>query len=82
MRNEREYHKYVAEYERVEAMTNEEVIKEFNCDEDEENAKSYILEDIQSYIDWFGYEEPEISDGLDPAFDSWEEVNRMFYSPI
>lgn len=81
MRNEKLYYECCQEYQKVFAMTDEQVAAEYGCDE--ENPREAVLEAIQADIDFWGYEEeePESNDGLDPAFGSWAEVNSMFYSP-
>ena len=81
-----------AEYEAAEKMSEVEIQDEYNTDEyntDDSKAEflSYLqeeIDDLQSRYDE-AIEEEEAEEnrdwrtaGLDPAFSSWEEVNRMF----
>lgn len=76
-----------AEYAAAEKMSEEEIQNEYNTDDNKEEFLSYLQEEIdylQSRYDE-AIEEEEAEEnrdwrtaGLDPAFSSWEEVNRMF----
>ena len=72
---------YVSElrkqYAEVEAMTEAEVFAEYD------ECKAVVLDEIGSDIDYYedriyGTEIPTMCYDVDPAFGSWEEVNRMF----
>lgn len=76
-----------AEYEAAEKMSEAEIQDEYNTDDSKAEFLSYLqeeIDDLQSRNDE-AIEEEEAEEnrdwrtaGLDPAFSSWEEVNRMF----
>lgn len=75
-----------AEYEAAEKMSEAEIQDEYNTDDSKAEFLSYLqeeIDDLQSRYDE-AIEEEEAEEnrdwrtaGLDPAFSSWEEVNRM-----
>lgn len=58
------------------AMSEEEIMNEYG------DKKSDIIADIESEIDYYESKMNEKPSGMiydvDPAFSSWEQVNRMF----
>ena len=72
-----ELEKLYSELEQVESMAELEACEFCGAD-----SKDEALEAIQCEIDYYEdalrEEEQEDSFGLDPAFSSWAEVNRMF----
>ena len=75
------------ELETVKAMTEEEIQKEYNTDESKAEFVSYLQDEVNAARDRYeeAVERAEAENssnwriaGLDPAFSSWAEVNRMF----
>lgn len=75
-----------ADYAKAAAMSEEDIQNEYNTDDSKTEFLAYLQEDIDSlqerYDEAVEEEAEENFDwrtaGLDPAFSSWEEVNRMF----
>lgn len=76
-----------ADYAKVAAMSEEDIQNEYNTDDSKTEFLAYLQEDIdclqERYDEAVAEEEAEENfdwrtAGLDPAFSSWEEVNRMF----
>ena len=46
-----------------------------------DEVRSHRHRSLDEWDEWDDFDdEPELSDGLDEAFSSWEEVNAMFVS--
>lgn len=76
-----------ADYAKAAAMSEEAIQNEYNTDDSKTEFLAYLQEDIdilqERYDEAVAEEEAEENfdwrtAGLDPAFSSWEEVNRMF----
>ena len=76
-----------ADYAKAAAMSEEDIQNEYNTDDSKTEFLAYLQEDIDSLQE--RYDEAVVEEeaeenfdwrtaGLDPAFSSWEEVNRMF----
>lgn len=69
---------FYKEYQEVLAMTEEQVMEEYG------DCKSYVLSEYEKEIDEYEKREEDNEESscscyhLDPAFSSWEQVNRMF----
>lgn len=83
----RELDELKADYAKAAAMSEEDIQNEYNTDDSKTEFLAYLQEDIDSlqerYDEAVAEEEAEENfdwrtAGLDPAFSSWEEVNRMF----
>lgn len=72
-----------SEYNSVEKMSEEVFHIEYNTDDSKSEFLSYLQEEINDLQDRYDESEAEENRdwrtaGLDPAFSSWEDVNRMF----